>query len=88
MEARRLPTLEPRKAYVERRILESKDRLEALQLETKYILRFPKISWMWWSFDSIDEVMRYAGDQGSGSLGSATPVDLVCDDAVKFCTAK
>ena len=80
-------TLEPERPYVEERVLEYwKAGLDGLRLDTDYILRFPKDSWRWWSFDSIDEVMRYAGDRGSWSLGSSQPIDLICNDEVKLYT--
>lgn len=80
--------LAPGIPYVEQRILDpsvAHSGLEDLKVDTDYRMRMPKSSWTWWSFDDVDEVMRYAGDRGdSMSLGYAWPIDLVCRDEAKF----
>lgn len=73
--------------YVEQRVLNptiAHSGLEDLEVDTDYTMRMLKSSWTWWSFDDVDEVMRYAGERGSMSLGYAPPIDLVCRDEAKF----
>ena len=79
-------TLEPGREYIEKRLLRLEDGLDSLKPDNGYDLRFPETSWTWWTFDSVDEVMRYAGDRGSGSLGKALPIIISCDNEVGFRT--
>ena len=73
--------------YIERRVLDPMRRysgLEELRVGGVYVLRVLKGKWEWWSEDSVDEVMRYALQRGDGSLGAVPPIDLVCEEEVKF----
>lgn len=81
-------TLEPGRKYVERRFLRPEDGLDTLRPDTDYVVRFPENSWTWWTFDGVDEVMQYAGERGSGSLGKALPIHLKCDTEVRFRTTE
>ena len=81
-------TLEPGREYVEKRSLRPQDGLDTMRPDSEYVLRFPANSWTWWTFDGVDEVMQYAGDRGSGSLGKALPINLICDDEVEFRTTE
>lgn len=66
-----------------------KNSLADLQVGTSYILRVLSNRWVWWSFDSVKEVMRYAGDRGSAaSLGYTSAIQLVCSDEVRFCVVE
>ena len=81
-------TLKPGREYVEERSLRPQEGLDTMMPDSEYILRFPENSWTWWTFDGVDEVMQYAGDRGSGSLGKALPIDLICDNEVEFRTTE
>ena len=79
--------LVPEVPYVERRVFDptiAHSGLEDLKVDNEYLLRMPKSRWTWWSFDDVDEVMRYAGERDTGSLGTVSPIDLFCRDEVKF----
>lgn len=76
--------LVPGVPYRERRVLDPTD----LEVGTSYILRLLDNCWVWWSFQTVEEVMRYAGERGSGSLGYASVVELTCSDEVKFCVVE
>lgn len=79
--------MEPGVPYAESRALDPTQAysgLENLKVGEEYILRMPDSQWSWWSEDSVDEVMRYAGDRDSGRLGHVPSIELVCQDEVKF----
>lgn len=79
--------LVPGVPYVEQRVLNptiAYSGLEDLKVDTAYTMRMPRSNWPWWSFDDVDEVMRYASERGSMSLGYAPPIDLTCHDEAKF----
>ena len=84
--------LVPEVPYQERRVLDPAAKghgsLADLEVGISYILRVLDNSWVWWSFDPVEEVMRYAGERGSGSLGYASVVKLTCSDEVKFCVVE
>lgn len=84
--------LVPGVPYRERRVLDPISKghisLADLQVGTSYILRVLDERWDWWSFDPVEEVMRYAGERGSGSLGYAPAIQLTCSDEVKFFVEK
>ena len=76
--------LEPGKPHAEERTLSMKDGLEELQPGSDYILRFPKNSWRWWSYDSLDDVMRLGKrHEATDYFGDEFSIDLVCHDEVK-----
>ncbi|CAD6579777.1 MAG: hypothetical protein ASARMPRED_009246 [Alectoria sarmentosa] len=58
--------------------------LENLRVGEEYILRMSDSQWPWWSEDSVDEVMKYAGDRESGRLGHVPSIELVCQNEAKF----
>lgn len=79
--------MEPEVPYVESRVLDptkAYSGLEFVKVGEEYILRMRDSQWTWWSEDSVDEVMRYAGDRDSGRLGHVPPIELVCQNEVKF----
>jgi hypothetical protein len=43
--------------------------LRALKIGEEYVLRYVGGTWPWWSEDTIDQVMMYAGSRGDLSLG-------------------
>ena len=53
--------------------------LQELQVGREYILRILGGEWSWWTEDTIDEVMTYAGERGSMGLGKT--------EAIKFASA-
>jgi hypothetical protein len=55
-----------------------------LELNVEYSLRVLPSRWTWWSFDDIDEAMRYAGERGSGALEQLPSIDLVCQEHKVF----
>ena len=80
--------LNPEEPHVERRILDPVERysgLEDLIVDTKYALRMTESPW-WWSYDSVDEVLKYAGDRGLGGLQPTRPIDLISSNEVDFLT--
>ena len=58
--------------------------LEELKVGSQYVLRLSDGEFPWWSEDTLDEIMEYAGDRGDGSLGSAKSIKLVGGDEVMF----
>ena len=79
--------LEPEMPHVEHRSLNPTHQhsgLEDLKVHTEYVLRIIDIEWRWWSVDDIDTVLGYAGERGSGRLGPAQSLRLVCDKEVPF----
>lgn len=80
--------LNPEEPHVERRVLDPTERysgLEDLKVDTKYALRMTESPW-WWSYDSVDEVLKYAGDRGLGGLRPTRPIDLTSSNEVGFLT--
>ena len=67
--------LDPSKPYIG---------LQELKVGSQYMLRLLDGEFLWWSEDTVDEIMEYAGDRGDGSLGSAKSIKLVGGDEVKF----
>lgn len=84
--------LVPGVPYRERRVLDPtaniQNSLADLKIGISYILRVLDACWVWWSFDSVEEVMRYAGERGSGSLGYVPAVKLTSSDEVRFCVVE
>ena len=79
--------LDPGEPYVEHRVFDPTNiysGLENLKLHTDYILRMVDTEWGWWSFDDVDTVMGYAGERGSGRLGPAKAISLICNNENKF----
>ena len=79
--------LNPGEPYVEHRVFDPTDiysGLEDLKPHTDYVLRMVDTEWGWWSFDDIDTVMEYAGERGSGRLGPAKAIHLICYEEAKF----
>ena len=79
--------LAPKMPYIEQRVLDptrAYSWLDDLKADAEYVLRFPKGTWSWWSFDDVDEVMRYAGQRADGSLEAMPSIELVCHEKVKF----
>ncbi len=77
--------LHPGKPHVEERSLSMKDGLEELQPGSEYILRFPDNQWRWWSFGSVDDVMRLGkGHESTEGFSNEFTVHLVCHDEVRF----
>ncbi len=77
----------PEVPYVERSVFNptiAHSGLEDLKVDNQYLLRMPESRWTWWSFDDVDEVMGYAGERDTGSLGQVPPIDLICHDEVMF----
>ena len=77
--------------YVEQRLFDptrSYDGLQNFRVGTDYILRILPGHWSWWSFDSVEEVMQYAGERGGGRLGYQPAIELVCQNEVKFCVVE
>ena len=73
--------------YKEHRVLdplEPYSGLEELKVGSQYILRLLDGEFPWWSEDTVDEIMEYAGDRGDGSLGSTKSMKLVGGDEVMF----
>lgn len=58
--------------------------LENLKLDAEYSFRLCPSRWVWWSFDDVDEVMRYAGERDTGALGEMPSIDLVCKSEKVF----
>ena len=80
--------LNRREPHVERRVLDPTKRysgLEDLKVDTEYVLHLID-SHMWWSYDTVDEVMKYAGERGLGGLRPTQPIDLVSCNEVGFRT--
>ena len=50
--------------------------LENLKVGEEYILRMQDSQRPSWGEDNVDEVMKYAGDMGSGLLGHVLPIEL------------
>lgn len=62
-----------------------KDGLGELRPGSEYILRFPNNDWRWWSFGSIDDIMRLGkGHLSRGDLEDEFRIYLVCHDEVRF----
>lgn len=77
--------LHPEIPHVEKRSLSIKHGLEQLQPGSEYILRFPNNEWTWWSFGSVDDVMRLGKGRGSTEdFSDEFTIHLVCHDEVKF----
>jgi len=82
--------LNPREPHVELRVLDPIKRysgLEDLKVDTDYVLHMIESHW-WWSYDSIDEVMKYAGERGLGGLRPTQPIDLISCNEVGFLTVQ
>ena len=80
--------LNPGEPRVERRVLDPTKRysgLEEIKIDTKYVLHMIE-SQCWWSYDSVDEVLKYAGERGSGGLRPTRPIDLISSNEVGFLT--
>lgn len=58
--------------------------LEDLEVNWEYVLRMVDSEWGWWSFDDINTVISYAGERGSGRLGPAQSIQLVCGEEARF----
>lgn len=58
--------------------------LEELKVGSQYVLRLLDGEFPWWSEDTVDKIMEYAGDRGDGSLGSAKSIKLAGGDEVTF----
>ncbi|CAF9918726.1 hypothetical protein IMSHALPRED_004389 [Imshaugia aleurites] len=83
--------MEPEVPYVESRVLDptkAYSGFENLRVGEEYVLRMPNSQWPWWSEDSVDEVMSYAGDRDSGQLGHMPSIELICHDEVRFRAVK
>ena len=84
--------LAPGVPYREQRVLDpigkGHNSLADLQVGTSYVLRVLNDHWFWWTFDSVEEVMRYAGERGSGSLGHTSAIELTCSDEMIFCVVE
>ncbi|KAI9713721.1 MAG: hypothetical protein M1812_006559 [Candelaria pacifica] len=77
--------LEPGVPYVEQRSLDATQMDCALVLGGEYVLQMVPVKWLWWSNDSVDEVMRYVGNERSYSaLGQVLAIELTCDDERRF----
>ena len=74
-------------AYKEHRVLDPLkpySGLEELKVGTQYILKLLDSEFPWWSEDTVDEIIKYAGDRGDGSLGIAESINLAGGDEVTF----
>lgn len=58
--------------------------LEELKVGTQYILRLLDGEFSWWSEDTVDEIMEYAGERGDGSLEDGKSIKWVDSDEVTF----
>ena len=70
------------RTYTETRKLDATRKyycLPELQVGKEYILRILGGEWSWWTEDTVDEVMTYAGERGSMGLGKT--------EAIKFASA-
>ena len=79
--------LEPGVPCVEHRTFDPVHRysgFEDLEVNGEYVLRMVDSEWVWWSFDDIDTVVSYAGERGSGRLGPAQSIQLVCGEEARF----
>ena len=82
--------LNPREPHVERRVLDPTKRysgLEDLNVDTDYVLHVIENHW-WWSYDTIDEVIEYAGERGLAGLRSTQSIDLISCNEVGFRTTQ
>jgi hypothetical protein len=43
--------------------------LRALKIGEEYVFRYVGETWSWWTAETIDQVMEYAGGRGNLSLG-------------------
>ena len=80
--------LNPGEAHVERRVLDPTKRysgLEDLKVDADYVLHKIESCW-WWSYDTVDEIMEYAGERGVGSLRPTHPIELISCNEVGFRT--
>ena len=80
--------LNPGEPHIERRVLDPTKRysgLENLKVDTEYVLHLID-SRMWWSYDTVDEIMKYAGEKGLGGLRPTQPIDLISCNEVGFRT--
>ena len=82
--------LNPGEPHVERRSLDPTKRysgLEDLKVDTDYVLHMIESRW-WWSYDSVDEVMKHAGEKGLGGLRPTQPIELISCNEVGFHTVQ
>ena len=82
--------LNPGEPHVERRVLDPTKRysgLEDLKVDTRYVLHMIENRW-WWSYDTVDEIIEYAGERGLAGLRPTQPIDLISCNEVGFRTAQ
>ena len=80
--------LYPGEPHVERRMLDPTKRysgLEDLNVDADYVLHMIESRW-WWSYDTVDEIIEYAGERGLGGLRPTQPIDLISCNEVGFRT--
>ena len=74
--------------YVETRTLDAK-RLtdfgnEGIRLGREYVLRHLGTRWEWWSGDTVEEVMEYAGERGGMGLGRTEGIETKSGGVMRF----
>lgn len=56
-----------------------------LRVGQEYVLRHLGERWQWWSEDTIDEVMKYVGEErGMGGLGRTEGIELKSGGETRF----
>lgn len=82
--------LNPGKPHAERSVLNPFKRysgLEDLKVNTGYVLHMIESHW-WWSYDGIDDVIKYASERGNGGLRPTQPIDLISCNEINFRTVQ
>lgn len=74
--------------YTETRTLDAKRLTEfggqGMRVGQEYGLRHLGEMWEWWSEDTIDEVMKYAGERGGMGLGRTEGIKFVSGGEMRF----
>lgn len=74
--------------YTQTRTLDAKRLTEfgdqGMRLGQEYVVRHLGEIWEWWSEDTIDEVMRYAGERGGMGLGRREGIKFKSGGEMRF----
>lgn len=74
--------------YTETRTLDAKRLTEfggqGMRVGQEYVLRHLGEMWEWWSEDTIDEVMKYAGERGGMGLGRTEGIKFKSGGEMRF----
>lgn len=80
--------LEPGKPWVEERTFTTTGYapdVSFLRKGNEYLVRYQDLSFRWWGYDEVQEVLKYGGDKGSmSSFPFVSPIPLHGENQVRF----